>query len=72
MAFGVPYNLLDLFRLGSFAGYLLLPIDQRSPEGKVLFGIQKKQLVWHELVFSHRFRLLVFKAAMLGKKITVC
>ncbi len=56
----IPDNLLDLFRVGLFAGYLLFPIDQRSSEGKVLFGIQKKQLVWHELVFSHRLRLLKF------------
>jgi hypothetical protein len=39
MAFGLASNLLDLFRFGLFAGHLLLPIDQKSSERKMLFGI---------------------------------
>ena len=39
MAFGVSYSFLDIFRAGIVAGHLLLPIDQRSSEGKMLFSI---------------------------------
>jgi hypothetical protein len=39
MAFDLASHLLDLFRIGLFAGHLLHPVNQRSSERKMLLGI---------------------------------